>query len=179
MAHTNQSRHTSHVNCTQLQWLQLGGSLKLQGSFAKEPCKRDYILQKRPIILRRLQISRVTHYESRAHNCTHLAYIAGRVYPEYEWVMSHMNESCHAWMSHVTYAWVMEHTNTSRHTSRGTFIRLHAYRIYHTYEWVMSHRNESWHIQICHVTHDMSPSHNCTRLAYITRRAYHTYDGVI
>jgi len=34
-------------------WLQLVGSLKLQVSFAKEPYKRDDILQKRPIILRR------------------------------------------------------------------------------------------------------------------------------
>jgi len=31
-------------------WLELVGSIKLQVSFAKEPCKRDYILQKRPII---------------------------------------------------------------------------------------------------------------------------------
>ena len=31
-------------------WLRLVGSLKLQVSFAKEPYKRDYILQKRPII---------------------------------------------------------------------------------------------------------------------------------
>jgi len=30
-------------------WLQLVGSLKLQVSFAKEPYKRDVILQKRPI----------------------------------------------------------------------------------------------------------------------------------
>jgi len=32
-------------------WLRLVGSLKLQVSFAKEPYKRDDILQKRPIIL--------------------------------------------------------------------------------------------------------------------------------
>jgi len=32
-------------------WLWLAGILKLQVSFAKEPYKRDYILQKRPIIL--------------------------------------------------------------------------------------------------------------------------------
>ena len=32
-------------------WLWLVGSMKLQVSFAKEPYKRDYILQKRPIIL--------------------------------------------------------------------------------------------------------------------------------
>jgi len=31
-------------------WLRLVGSLKLQVSFAKEPYKRDHILQKRPII---------------------------------------------------------------------------------------------------------------------------------
>jgi len=32
-------------------WLRLVGSIKLYVSFAKEPYKRDYILQKRPIIL--------------------------------------------------------------------------------------------------------------------------------
>jgi len=37
-------------------WLRLVGSLKLHVSFAKEPYKRDYILQKRPIILRSLLI---------------------------------------------------------------------------------------------------------------------------
>jgi len=31
-------------------WLQLVGSLKLQVSFANEPYKRDYILQKRHVI---------------------------------------------------------------------------------------------------------------------------------
>ena len=35
-------------------WLPLVGSLQLQVSFAEEPYKRDYILQKRPIILRSL-----------------------------------------------------------------------------------------------------------------------------
>ena len=44
--------------CTYLHigWLRLVGSLQLQVSFAKEPYKRDYILQKRPIILRSLLI---------------------------------------------------------------------------------------------------------------------------
>ena len=37
-------------------WLLLVGSLKLQVSFAKEPCKRDDILQQRLIISRSLQI---------------------------------------------------------------------------------------------------------------------------
>jgi len=35
-------------------WLRLVGSLKLQVSFAKEPYKRDDILQKRPVTLRSL-----------------------------------------------------------------------------------------------------------------------------
>jgi len=37
-------------------WLRLVGSLKLQVSFAKKPYKRDYILQKRLVILRSLLI---------------------------------------------------------------------------------------------------------------------------
>ena len=39
-----------------MRWLRIVGSLKLQVSSAKEPYKRDYILQKRPIILRSLLI---------------------------------------------------------------------------------------------------------------------------
>ena len=34
-----------------MRWLRLVGSIKLQVSFAKEPYKRDDILQKRPVIL--------------------------------------------------------------------------------------------------------------------------------
>jgi len=39
-----------HTNESGMGWLRLVGSLKLQVSFAKEPYKRDDILQKRPII---------------------------------------------------------------------------------------------------------------------------------
>ena len=45
-------------------WLRLVGSLKLQ-VFAKEPYKRDYILQKRPMIVRSLLIV-ATPYEDTA-----------------------------------------------------------------------------------------------------------------
>ena len=31
----------------------------------------------------------------------------------YEWVMSHMNESCLIWMCHVSYEWVISHLNGS------------------------------------------------------------------
>jgi len=50
--------HVTWVICvfdvTDIGWLRLVGSLKLQVSFAKEPYKRDCILQKRPIIFRSL-----------------------------------------------------------------------------------------------------------------------------
>jgi len=50
--------HTRHTECIYtskyMGWLRLVGSLKLQVSFAKEPYKRDDILQKRPILLRSL-----------------------------------------------------------------------------------------------------------------------------
>jgi len=67
-------------------WLRLVGSLKLQVSFAKEPYKRDYVLHKRPIILRRLLIvatpyqegirnngvGRAVHTHAHTHTPTHI-----------------------------------------------------------------------------------------------------------
>jgi len=67
----------------------------------------------------------------------------------YEWVMSHVNESCHMWMSHVTYEWVMPHTNESCHIGMSHV----------TYEWIMSHVNELCHIWMRHVTHEHVMSH--------------------
>jgi len=43
--------HTSCSLICSMGWLRLVGSLKWKVSFAKEPYKRDYILQKRPMIL--------------------------------------------------------------------------------------------------------------------------------
>ena len=42
-------------------YIRFVGSWKLRVSFAKEPYKRDYILQKRPIILRSLLIAATPH----------------------------------------------------------------------------------------------------------------------
>ena len=51
------------VKCDELMWwLMLVGSINLQVSFAKEPHKRDAILQKRPVILSILLIV-ATPYE--------------------------------------------------------------------------------------------------------------------
>ena len=72
----------------------------------------------------------------------------------YGWIMSHMNESCHAWMSHVTR--VMSSMNESCHTIRvtsrtsmcdewGWYESCHIWMSHVAYEWVMSNMNESCH----------------------------------
>ena len=59
-------------------WLRSVGSLKLWVSFAKEPYKRDYILQKRPTILRSLLIVapaypvETVHVYTHTHNTVHV-----------------------------------------------------------------------------------------------------------
>jgi len=85
-----------------------------------------------------------------------------------EWVMSHMNQSCHMWMSHVTYDSVMPRMNQSCHVemSRMQWRVLAFFFTWHltwlhrgggmshvTYESVMSYVNESCHIWISHVTY--------------------------
>jgi len=67
----------------------------------------------------------------------------------YEWVMSHINESCHMWMRYNTQvrgeesedligvlAGVMLYMNESCHTGASHLIRV--YESFHTYAWVMS-----------------------------------------
>ena len=48
--------HNTFSPLFDMRWLRLVGSLKVQVSFSKKPYKRDYILQKRPTILRCLLI---------------------------------------------------------------------------------------------------------------------------
>jgi len=67
-----------HVCACVMGWLRLVGSLKWQVSFAKEPYKRDDILQKRPIILRSLLIV-ATPYVcvcARVHVCVYVCVCA-------------------------------------------------------------------------------------------------------
>ena len=53
-------------------WLRREGSLKLQVSFAKEPCTREYILEKIPVLLRSLLIV-VTLYHILDNTLQHTA----------------------------------------------------------------------------------------------------------
>ena len=66
--HTHVQSYTyANASCICMGWLRLVGSLKLQVSFAKEPYKRDDILQKRPIILR----NTLQHCKTLQHTAIH------------------------------------------------------------------------------------------------------------
>jgi len=84
-------------------WLRLVGSLKLSVSFAKEPCKRDYILQKRPIIS---FVCMTSHGWCTARMCTLVASVCDMP-RSYVW-----NDMCD--MTHL-YVW---HHSTSRDMTR-------------------------------------------------------------
>ena len=64
MSHSNDRLKTSHPNkdSVDMGWLRLVGSLKTYVSFAKEPSKRDYILQKR-LLFWRSQLIIATPYQ--------------------------------------------------------------------------------------------------------------------
>jgi len=64
-------RHTIHMHIlrhTHLGWLRVVGSLKSWVSFAKEPYKRDYILRKRPMILRSLLLVATPYRDSHSYH---------------------------------------------------------------------------------------------------------------
>ena len=103
--------------------------------------------------------------------------------------MSHVNESCHIWRSHVTHEWVMSHMNETCHTYMevmtevGTISHVtckwvtshmnescHIWMSHVTYEWVRSHMNESCHIWMSHVTYERVMSH-MNHTAYILKPA--------
>jgi len=82
--------------------------------------------------------------------------------------MSHRNESCHIWASHVTYEWVMSHMNESclhlcltstSHAISHVSKSCHIWMSHVTYEWVMSHMNESCHIWMTRVSYEWVMSH--------------------
>jgi len=92
--------------------------LKIIGLFAKEPCKRDYILQKRPVILRSLPHDPTSPVES--------WFICS-------WIMVHMYKSC----AYIMYGWHMHvytHTDTHRltHTDTRRLTHTDTHRLTHT-----------------------------------------------
>ena len=70
--------------------------------------------------------------------------------------MSHMNESCHLWMSHVTHEWVMSYMNESCDIWMSHVTRMN--ESCHIHEAVISHM--SCHVHSQKRTHSYEWSHN-------------------
>jgi len=103
--------------------------------YLRKPLTRAYDDAKLQHILQHTLQHPATHCNTLQHTATHCYDGHRRMHESchtYEWVMSHMNESCHIWMSHVTYEWVISHMNES----------CHIWRSHVTYEWVMSYIGE-------------------------------------
>jgi len=132
MAHGNELCPTWMSHVADTGWLRLVGSLQWWVSFAKEPYKRDHILQKRPIILRSLLIVATPDLDG-SWLC--------RVYT---------NESCFVWISMVFDEWVQSHGNQSRHSAMTRDFVFGTQISRASYEWVMSRINESCLVWVSH-----------------------------
>jgi len=112
-------------------WLRLVGSLKLYVSFAKEPYKRDYILQKRPRILRSLLI------EATPHTHTYILAFALAFAPAKGEVMDELSAliavlGLSHTHTHTTDVHRDRHTDTHTHTrTQRTQTHRHAHRLIH------------------------------------------------
>ena len=120
----------------------------------------------------------------------------------YEWVMSHVNESRHVWISHVTYERVMSRMKESRLSYESIMSLIwmshvkcewvmsqlnescHIWSVMsscHICEWVMSHMNKSCHIWMNHVADNWVMSHVSMSMcrymthSYVTHMIYHSF----
>ena len=142
-------------------WLRLVGSLKLQDSNAKEPYKRDNILQKRPTILRGLLIIATPYrcifaflyYYIRMTRQLTFEKFSDLVYLAASWLLK---------MCHFLFAHVCEMTHSC--VWHDLFILWHdlficvTWLIYmcdmtHSYVWHDSFMCVTWLIHMCDMTH--------------------------
>jgi len=137
----------THMNISRdshMRWLRLVGSLNLQVSFAKEPYKRDYILQKRPTILRSLLIVATPYEWDMSPRATTLGKIT------LQHTATHCNTRHHTAPHCNTLQHTATHRNTLQHSaahcntllpqvanSLGIVTRMNT--SCHTYEWITSH----------------------------------------
>jgi len=182
-------RHKTHMG-----WLWLVGSWNQQVSFAKEPYKRDYVLQKRPIISRSLLIVATPHThthtrtQTQAHKHAEKSHSVLWTVESVPWMrprhpchthishfphtsaMSHIHHPCHTHIIHVTHTSAMSHTHQLCHTYIINVTHTsscHTYIIYVTHTSAMSHTLQLCHTYMGHVTHTSPMSH--------THHPCHTY----
>jgi len=150
-----------------MQWLRLVGFSKLQVSFAKEPYKKDNILQKRRIILRSLLTVATPYIESCHELWAHQS------------VPAHCNRhssQCKAVTTiHMTHSYVCD--NALQHTATGELATCHESFIFvawlinrgymtHEYVWWDTCVHVTWLAHVCDMTqsyeghHSFMPLHN-------------------
>jgi len=97
----------------------------------------------------------------------------------HKWAVSHMNESCHTWMSHVTHEWVMSHMDESCRTwichVRRKYVTSPSTRFFLFYAFISVGLHECvCHTCMSHVTHEWvgsSVNTSCQTLtSHITER---------
>ena len=134
-------------------WLRLVGALKVQVSFAKEPYKRDDILQKRPIILRRLLIVATPYLLSVdlvlvvlagamcvcTHPHTHTQCLS-------RWLPNSHTPAC----THHTYKYTLPHSHIPPQSHIHTYWHTptHTHTNMHTRAHTHTHTNTSTHTHI-------------------------------
>ena len=120
-----------------LRWV---GSLKTKGSFAKEPSKRDYTLQKRPVffqqVCRRVVVCRVWRRESHVSQSR----------------VSHVNPKTfiwETWLCRMNFSAISRHSYTRVSSMRVSYMRVSYMRVF--YMRVSSMRDMTLtHDLLCH-----------------------------
>ena len=145
VSHTALS-HVTHMIQSKLRWLRLVGSLKLQVSFAEYRLFYRALLQKRPIILRRLL--HVAHTWSSQSSVTSSLLNESYIISLYQLLMSHILYHC------------ILHYITRLHIYYTTTYHLLYYCVIY-YSYII----QQYHLQLCHILY------HCI-LYYITRLHY-------
>ena len=139
-------------------WLQLLGSLKVKVIFAKEPCKRNYILQKKPIILRSILIAATPYLLFITTQVKTHSYVWHDSFICVPWLI-HMCAMTHSYVCHDSFMQVKSNLGGSfifrcRSVWKHVYSHVtHMNESFHTYKWVISHiwmshgthMNESYH----------------------------------
>jgi len=160
-----------------MRWLRLVGSLKTLVSYAKEPCKRDYILQKRPKFFRSLLIIATLYVY---HGVADVLMCFDATHPQVchdaEWFASicclfdarRMRKCAMMWISthHID---ILIHTDFK--LSRLSKSRMMAH-LWMSREWVSTHEAHLWmRLKLSRISKSFASSNNETHSRLIHKCA--------